>query len=357
MINVLVVDDLALFRKVLTDVVSEIPDAVVVATAGTGESALALMRTTPVDLVLLDIEMPGIGGIETLKRIKRDFPTTEVVMISAFNERGSASTIEALNNGALEFVPKPNEKSLETNKAKLVADLRPIFRIAAIRKLRSGIAASVVAQPQSPAVSSPGPCLLRKTSGPFRVLGIGISTGGPNALTKLIPALPGNFPLPVFVVQHMPPMFTQALAKSLNSQSALEVKEAQTGDVPRPGLVLIAPGGRHMTIKGPGLGVVEIVDTAPVNSCRPAVDVLFSSMAELYRLDRVLALIMTGMGSDGLKGVRDLKRNNCYCLTQSERSCVVYGMPQAVDQAGLSDESVDLECLGPRLVQLAGGGR
>lgn len=351
MLRVLIVDDMALFRKVLTDVVSEIPDVVVSGTAGTGESALALLRVSPVDLVLLDIEMPGIGGIETLKRIKKDFPDTEVVMISAFNERGSASTIEALNSGALEFVPKPTEATPELNKARFVRDFKPIFRIVSVRKMRMAVSETAV---PAPTPRAPRPENFR-VGGSFTVLALGISTGGPNALAKVIPALPGNFPLPVVVVQHMPAMFTQALAKSLNSQSALEVKEAATGDVLRPGLVLIAPGGRHMIVRGGG--VVEIVDTPPVNSCRPAVDVLYNSLSENYRNSRVLSLIMTGMGSDGLNGLRELKKNSCYSLTQSERTCVVYGMPQAVDLAGLSDESIDLESLPQRLVELARHGR
>jgi two-component system chemotaxis response regulator CheB len=192
----------------------------------------------------------------------------------------------------------------------------------------------------------------------FSVLAIGISTGGPKALSQLIPALPGHFPLPIVLVQHMPALFTKAMADDLNRKSALEVLEAAEGDSVQPGRVLIAPGNRHMVVRHTPKGmIVGINGGQKENGCRPAVDVLFRSVASSYGNRGVLAAIMTGMGSDGTKGVQALKRQGCFCLTQSKASCVVYGMPQIVDSMGLSDESVNLNQFAERLTALATNGR
>lgn len=210
--------------------------------------------------------------------------------------------------------------------------------------------AGKIVSPAAPSMSSRA----APTPTRFGVLAIGVSTGGPKALTEVIPALPGDFPLPIVLVQHMPSLFTKALADDLDRKSALDVREAAEGDLALPGRVLIAPGGRHMVLRNTPEGVaVGINDGPKENSCRPAVDVLFRSVAACYGAQGVLAAIMTGMGSDGMKGVQVLKRKGCHCLTQSEKSCVVYGMPQAVDAAGLSDESVDLDKIAGRLTALA----
>ncbi len=364
MINVLIVDDTVAYRKILSQVVEGLPDARVAATAPTGELALAKLVKGEFNLVLLDVEMPGMGGIEALKRIRQDFPGTEVVMVSSASEESSSTTIKALNLGALEFIRKPAGSTSEENRRLLIRELRPIFRLVATRKILQSADQTRPAVPaekrvlgaatrQKPSSTTSALGSLKKM-GPFDLLLIGISTGGPNALTALIPALPKDFPLPVLLVQHMPALFTAALAKDLNKKSHLQVREAAAGDPVCSGQVLIAPGSQHMLVKKARDGwTVELSDAPPENSCRPAVDVLFRSVAENMRQSRVLALIMTGMGADGLNGVQALKRNTCYCLTQAEASCVVYGMPQAIDAAGLSDESIELADLPQRLVRLA----
>lgn len=189
----------------------------------------------------------------------------------------------------------------------------------------------------------------------FNLLAIGASTGGPEALSRLVPNLPGNFPLPVVIVQHMPPVFTEALARDLDRKSALEVKEVADGDAIVPGRVLIARGGCHMIARPEGGGLVAHLDSGPPeNSCRPAVDVLFRSLGEAVGGRGVLAVVLTGMGADGMRGVQALKQGSCRCITQSASTCVVYGMPQSVDSAGLSDESVDISDMAPRIVSLVG---
>ena len=186
------------------------------------------------------------------------------------------------------------------------------------------------------------------------VVGIGVSTGGPNALAELIPRLPADFPVPILLVQHMPPMFTASLAEHLDQKSQVSVREARDGEPVLPGGVYIAPGGRHMVVRRlpDGALIVGLNDNPPENSCRPSVDVLFRSLAAQFE-GNLLAVVMTGMGSDGCEGVRAMKRRGCRVLTQSEASCIVYGMPLAVDEADLSDEQVPLDRLADRITRLA----
>jgi len=195
--------------------------------------------------------------------------------------------------------------------------------------------------------------------GRIDVVGIGVSTGGPNALAELIPRLPADLPVPILLVQHMPPVFTASLAEHLDQKSGLSVREARDGEQVLPGRVYIAPGGRHMVVRrlpDAEHPIVGLNENPPENSCRPSVDVLFRSMAAQYD-GNMLAVVMTGMGNDGCEGVRAMKRRGCLCLTQSEASCIVYGMPLSVDEAGLSDEQVPLDRLADRIVHLVRKGR
>ena len=340
-LSVLVVDDTITYRKLIADVVNKL-DFAEATTAPTGEVALMKLAQSPFPLVLLDVEMPGIGGLETLKRIRSQFPGVEVVMVSGATNQAASVTIKAMNVGAFEFVRKPTGGSPAENAALLRQDLEKVIQ--AVWRKKQGSA------------TAPAPAPARAAAAPtrFGVLAIGVSTGGPNALTQVVPALPGDFPLPIVLVQHMPAPFTKALASDLDRKSALNIREAAEGDPVRPGQLLIAPGSRHMVTRSTQDGVVIGLNDGPKeNSCRPAVDVLFRSVAACYGTQGVLALIMTGMGADGLKGVQALKRKSCYCMTQSASTCVVYGMPQAVDAAGLSDESVDLQDIARRLTRLA----
>ncbi len=370
-IRVLIVDDTVVYRKVLCDAVAAIEGAEVAATAPSGELALRHLKQKEIDLVLLDIEMPGMDGLATLAHIVREHPRVAVVMVSGVDGRGATRTLAALDSGALEFIAKPTGKDASENSALLCAELKRVLRMVGHQASRPATtkvlpltqtASSVRAPARDASTRDPSAAAGARSSAQralpaprrYGVLGIGISTGGPRALGMLLPALPADFPLPVLIVQHMPANFTKALSEDLDRKSLLEVREAANGDRVQPGRILIAPGDRHMTVvRSRGQVQVLLNDGPRENGCRPAVDVLFRSMASAYPTQGVLAAIMTGMGSDGLNGVMALKKVGCRCLTQDAASCTVYGMPQAIDAAGLSEESVGLEQLAGRLTALA----
>ncbi len=364
-IKALVVDDTVTYRRILTEVLESTGEVAVTATAPQGRLALARMEQDPADLVLLDLEMPEMDGLETLAHLRRRFPETAVVMISGQTSRAAEATLKALEQGALDFVRKPEGLDPEASRSELKDTLRPLIRHVRTRKnLRSGALPAVPTPAREPApVQAPPPVPpppARPAALPARigVVGIGISTGGPNALSEVIPALPGDFPVPILLVQHMPPGFTASLAEHLAKRSRVKVREAVEGEVLEAGTVYIAPGGRHMVVRRrppsdavPEAFIVGLNDHPPENSCRPSVDVLFRSMAAQFGGD-LLAVVMTGMGNDGCEGVRAMKRRGCFVLTQAEATCVVYGMPAAVDEAGLSDEQVPLHRLAARITEL-----
>ena len=354
-IRALVVDDTALYRRIMTEALEATGEVDVVGSAPHGRAALARLDLLEVDLVLLDVEMPELDGTATLAEIrKRPNPPT-VVMFSGQTTRSTQSTIDALANGALDFIRKPDGGDPEASRRELVEKLRPLVRHVQTRKnLRQVSAPPATRLPAVPSLSGAVVAPPTRPVAAFTAVAIGISTGGPNALGVLIPQLPADLPVPVLVVQHMPPGFTASLAEHLARRSRIRVKEATEGEAVLAGCVYIAPGGMHMVLRRLPTGdlIVGLNEQPPVNSCRPSVDVLFRSMAAHIE-GPVLAIIMTGMGSDGCDGVRTLKRHAAYCLTQSEKTCVVYGMPLAVDEAGLSDERLPLESLAPRIVQLA----
>ncbi len=367
-LKILIVDDTVMYRKILKEVVGQIPEATVAGTAANGRLALDKMELLSVDFVLLDVEMPEMDGLETLENLRRDFPDVGVVMVSGVTRRAADITVEALEKGALDFVAKPDEGSLEDNKSLLVRQLGGIIRSFSIKKnlkrvQQVGVSPTSASPPPASAGRAARITKRRRPTRPssvgasIEVLAIGVSTGGPNALAELIPKLPDDFKVPVLIVQHMPPVFTASLAGSLNKKSNLPVREAEDGQTIEPGVVLIAPGGKHMVVRrmrndeDEDVLVVGLNENPPENSCRPSVDVLFRSVAMAYG-GNVLALIMTGMGDDGYRGVKAMKQRGCYCITQDEDSCIIYGMPRAVDQAGLSDESISLSRLAARIKNL-----
>ncbi len=371
-IKVIVVDDTVIYRKILKDVLSEIDNVEVTGTAPNGDLALRKISLDPPDLVLLDVEMPVMDGLQTLEEIKKRFPQIGVIMVSGVNERQAAITVEALNKGALDFIPKPQGNDIQSNINSLKQSLSPIIALFTTRKtlssFKSGkesktfVDTSVVEKIKTtafkPTTDSSITKTLLKTKIPnkFEILVVGVSTGGPNALAKFIPFLPDDLGVPILVVQHMPPMFTKSLASHLNTKSKLAVLEANDNDLIDKNKVYIAPGGKHMIIKKEdNINKLSIIDTPPVNSCKPSVDVLFDSVSKQYT-GNVLSVIMTGMGSDGLNGVKSLKNISSYTLTQSENTCVVYGMPRAIDEAGLTDESIDLDNLANRVVSIIKNG-
>lgn len=372
-LRVLVVDDTIVYRRILTTIIEEIPGTVVAATAPNGKIALAKMETTEVDLVLLDVEMPVLDGLKTLEVMHERFPEVGVIMVSGANTSAASTTIRALERGALDFVPKPEGGDLEESQRQLTHHIRRVIQLFQTRRALRSTRRPATTKPgvvpplertrptaQAAATPAPRPALERyagKRLSKIEIVVIGVSTGGPNALKEVIPKLTTALNVPVLIVQHMPPLFTASLADSLNRKSTLDVREAQEGDPVLPNTVLIAPGGKHMVIRsdpnangGPGF-VVALNENPPEQNCRPSVNVLFRSVSTYFG-GKILAVVMTGMGEDGCEGVRAMKRQGCICLTQEESTCVVYGMPRAVDEAGLSDERVSLDQLAQRIQQL-----
>ena len=360
MIRVLVVDDSAFMRKAISMMLEEDADVQVVDTARDGLEAIDKVKRLRPDLVTMDIEMPRMDGITALKRIMAEHPVP-VMMISSLTQEGAQATVEALQVGAVDFIPKQmSYVSLEITKIKadLIAKVKSIARSRSrmFRRTPSalgdrpsaGIApAPAIARPASAA----GPPLRHQAAG---LLAIGVSTGGPFALQKVIPALPKDFPLPVVIVQHMPPHFTRSLADRLDTLSALRVAEAAPGMPVEPGTVLIAPGGRHLVFRPSKPGVIVATPEEPSNLLhRPSVDVMFQSACRAYG-GKVLALMMTGMGKDGLEGAREIKQQGGKVVAQSEETCVVYGMPKVVVEAGLADAVLPLEDLAGALTKAVG---
>jgi two-component system chemotaxis response regulator CheB len=356
-IRSMVVDDTVTYRKIISDILTTLPEIEFLGTAPTGSIALKKLAQNPTDLVFLDVHMPDMDGVETLKKIRSQFPSVVVVMMSGISSRNTSDTIEALQNGAIDFIRKPDGADHIRNAMQLKSDIINVIRFFELKKNTGFFPNRKVDTTPAVLVSKPDAALPKtRISLPtsFAICVIGVSTGGPEALCKLVPQLPENFPLPVLIVQHMPPYFTNSLAESLNKKSKLTIIEAPENVEIKPGTVYIAPGGKHMVVRNVnGCMSIGHNEESPENSCRPSVDVLFRSVASNYGDQGVLALVLTGMGNDGCSGVRTLKRKKCFCITQSEGTCVVYGMPRAVDEAGLSDLSLPLDNITSEMVNLA----
>jgi two-component system chemotaxis response regulator CheB len=360
-IRVLVVDDTSLYRKLLSDVLRQIEGTEVVGTAGNGTIALAKVAQAHPDVLTLDVEMPAMDGLETLRRLRAVAPQVGVIMVSAHTTQGAKITMEALDLGALDFITKPEGKDPAQNMADLRRQLHPLLSTFRTRKRVKSLLRSpngpvsrrpaaaaqargtlpLPAEPGAPRPAAPPP------SGRIDIVAIGVSTGGPQALAQLIPQLPGQLGVPIVVVQHMPPMFTAALAESLDRKSALTVVEGQHEQILAPNTVYLAPGGKHMKIVRQGAQqhpCLLITNDPPENHCKPSVDYLFRSVAQGYG-NRALGVIMTGMGADGTLGLRLMKRQGATVLAQDEASCVVFGMPLEAIKAGVVDAVVPLEQL------------
>lgn len=345
-IRVLVVDDSVVMRRLISTALEGEPGIEVAGTAASGSIALQRIPQLSPDLVTLDIEMPEMDGVETLRRIRRCYPALRVVMCSTLTERGAAITMEALASGASDYVAKRGNQGG-------FADRTSPFRqelVAKIKQFTAPCAAGTERVPSrllAPVFSAPRLAPVRSER---QIVAIGVSTGGPSALAELISALPASFDLPIVVVQHMPPLFTRLLAERLNSHSALPVREAADGCRVEKGHVYIAPGDHHMIVApGPGGMQIKLHQGLPENSCRPAVDVLFRSVAEAYGAGSV-SVVLTGMGQDGLRGVRILKERGAFVLAQDEASSVVWGMPGFVARAGLADKVVALRNVVPEIL-------
>jgi two-component system, chemotaxis family, protein-glutamate methylesterase/glutaminase len=353
--HVLVVDDTALFRRIITDALTAVPGVEVAGTAPNGKMALARLASLRPDLMTLDIEMPEMDGIAVLEAMRSAGITTGVIVLSARTVRGGEMTMRALELGAFDFLPKPDEGSSAANLAWLREHLQPMIRAferrSEIRSILRGNSPPVPEPILPAAPRTPAPLERRRLAGPPLVL-IAVSTGGPEALARVLPALPADLGAPVFIVQHMPAFFTQALAAALAAKSAVRVKEAADGETAVANCIYIAPGGKQMKLAPGAQGeiVVRITDDPPENHCKPAADYLFRSAA-LNFPGRAVAAVMTGMGNDGTAGLRMLKRSGCLAIAQDEASCVVFGMPREAIAAGLVDAIVPLETIAPTIVR------
>lgn len=333
MIRTLVVDDSKFMRTLLTDMLVSDPDIDVIATAKDGEDAIAKTRLHQPDVITLDIEMPHIDGLEALKAIMKENPTP-VVMVSALTQEGADATLEALHHGAVDCVPKPSGSlSLDMDK---VRDI-----------LISKIKAASLTNPRRHFTPS-----FRKVTTSFRrvkgrhIIAIGTSTGGPRALSELLPQLPGDIPAGILIVQHMPPWFTKSLAERLDKSCAIHVKEAEAGDKIENGQALIAPGDYHMVVKraGDGERVVDLNQDPPVHAVRPAADILLQSVAVNYG-SQTLGVILTGMGSDGASGMKAIKEHGGKTIVSDEETSLIFGMPKAAIDLGCADRIAPLPAI------------
>ncbi|WP_409330291.1 protein-glutamate methylesterase/protein-glutamine glutaminase [Trujillonella humicola] len=338
-IRVLVVDDSVVVRKIVTDVLSQDPGIEVVGTAVNGRIALGKVEQLRPDLVTMDIEMPELDGIQAVRGIRAARNRVPIIMFSTLTERGASATLDALSAGANDYVTKPANVGS-------VAQSMESVREQLIPKIKALLGRPVTAGPARPAAPPPPVRPAAPRTAPVEkpeILVIGSSTGGPEALTKVLPALPASLPVPVLLVQHMPPVFTRQFAQRLDRLCALRVVEAVDGTPLAPGTVHLAPGDHHLTIRTGARGATTALSQGPPeNFCRPAVDPLFRSAVDAHR-GAVLGVVLTGMGSDGRQGAARIREAGGSVVVQDQATSVVWGMPGAVASAGLADEILPLD--------------
>jgi two-component system chemotaxis response regulator CheB len=328
-------------RKSLSLMLESDPEIEVVAAAKNGlEGYNAVLKERP-DIVTLDIEMPVMDGLTALQKIMKDCPVP-VLMVSSLTTEGADSTLKALEYGALDFIPK-GMSHINVGIIDVKEDL--IKKVKAIVKQQLFKTKLSVKKRSSPSVIAPLNLIKLKSISPgsIKAIGLGISTGGPLSLQKILPMLNGDLNIPMFIVQHMPPKFTKSLADRLDGLAKINVKEAEDKEVVRDGTAYIAPGGFHMILKKVNGNVQVKISENPSDTIhKPSVDVMLNSLADVYGKN-ILGVIMTGMGKDGFEGIKKIKNLGGYCIAQNEESCVVYGMPKAVVDGGVADEVVSLE--------------
>lgn len=377
----IVVDDSLIFRKVLRDCLAEVSDVEVVAVAGDGAVALEKIRQQKPDFITLDLDMPIMGGLKVLERIRDEGIDVEVLVVSGLTADGAEASVRALSMGALDVLLKPSDPDMRKCVEQLSMQLHDRVAVITTRQARRGSVRPAVQASGFCAVQPRGTCAIsrntpvntivqstRPSSAPVPgqwpghaigkasadVVVIGISTGGPAALQKLLPALPPSLSVPVVIVQHMPKTFTASLARDLNSKCSLEVKEAADGDLLLPGTIYIAPAGSQSKIvRKRGASFIGVNDDPPIRSCKPSVDYLFRSAANEYG-SRALGVIMTGMGNDGTEGAALIRSAGGQVIAQDELSCTIYGMPKAAFESGAVNQVLALDEIPGAIVRASG---
>jgi len=377
-VKVLVVDDSGFFRRRVTEILSSDPNIKVVGTATNGKEAIDLALSLKPDVITMDYEMPMMDGITAVRHIMQRSPTP-VLMFSSLTHEGARVTLDALDAGAVDFLPK-NFEDISRNPDKVKQLLcEKVHSIARSNRRMGSFSTPAPASAPTPTVSSPAVSTRSTSPAPaptrslppratpapaernahaalspapkrkaYKLVAIGTSTGGPVALQRVLTQLPANFPAPIVLIQHMPAAFTKAFAERLDKLCQISVKEAEDGDILRPGLALLAPGGKQMMVDG--RGAVKILPGDERLNYKPCVDITFGSAAKSYG-DKVLAVVLTGMGADGREGARLLKQGGSHIWAQDEASCVIYGMPMAIVKADLADAIYSLDDIGKHLVE------
>ncbi|MBU2710430.1 protein-glutamate methylesterase/protein-glutamine glutaminase [Zooshikella harenae] len=352
-IKVLIVDDSGFFRRRLNELLSGDPLIEVVGTAQNGREAIEKNKALSPDVITMDYEMPVLDGISALKQIMASKPTA-VLMFSSMTHEGAKITLDALEAGAVDYLPK-NFEDISRNSSKLKKVLSDRVKAVARSRYRSTArkteaAAKPAARPVTSAPERPTVQVYNRGVAKHKLLILGTSTGGPVALQTVLTALPSNFPVPILLVQHMPGTFTNAFAERLNRICQIGISEAKDNDSLKPGHALLAPGGKQLMVDARHGGIVRVLEGDVRLNYKPSVDVTFGSAAKAFN-NKVLAVVLTGMGADGRDGARMLKTAGSHVWAQNQESCVIYGMPMAVVNAGLADEVIHLNDIPRRLVE------
>jgi two-component system chemotaxis response regulator CheB len=375
-VKVLVVDDSSFFRRRVSEIINADSRLEVVDVATNGRDAIEKVAKVKPDVITMDIEMPIMDGITAVREIMKVSPTP-ILMFSSLTHDGAKATLDALDAGALDFLPKKFEdiarnrdeatqllqqRVLEISRKRMQLRRRVPTSSVTNSTLpnntagRRPFASNLASTPNKPAVERTPAGRFRATGKKYQLTAIGTSTGGPVALQKILTKLPANYPHPIVLIQHMPATFTAAFANRLNTLCKIQVKEAADGDALRPGVAYLAPGGMQMMVEGrPGTAKLRIIDGGEKMNYKPCVDVTFGSAAKIYQ-DKVLSMVLTGMGADGREGARMLKSAGATIWAQDEESCVVYGMPQAVAKASISSEDLPLDRIAERMLVEVGLG-
>jgi two-component system chemotaxis response regulator CheB len=349
-LKVLIVDDSIVYLRFLEDLLNEIQGVTVVGKANDGDAALKLIPKVNPDLITLDVEMPILNGIECLRQVRKNWPQIVALMVSSHTAYGASVTMECLSLGAFDFLAKPDLDNPSTTKDYLRRQLRTKVNMIRVAHGASQLEAKELARTQKQEKPAPKPekqetAPLIKIVRPIECVGIGISTGGPEALRTVLPLLPKTLRVPILIVQHMPSLFTKALADSLAKRCPLPVKEASDGELIKSGHIYISPGDHQMRVERKntsGPAIIRVTQDPPENHCRPSVDYLFRSLAQTYQ-DRTLAIIMTGMGSDGAKGARLIARRGGIVSAQDKATSTIYGMPMEAIKTGVVEHVLPLD--------------